>query len=62
MHPYYSKFFLQLDEEEIMYVLDYLSSGKGCFPYEQVTDFDSLSATPGDRDLVDRKFLFKAER
>ena len=34
-----------------MYVLDYLSSGKGCFPYEQVTGFNSLSATPEDRDF-----------
>ena len=50
MHPYYSKFFLQLDEEE-MYVLDYLSSGKSCFPYEEVTGFNSLSATREDRDF-----------
>ena len=34
-----------------MYVLDYLSSGKGCFLYEQVTGFNSLSATPEDRDF-----------
>ena len=51
VHPYYSKFFLQLDEEEIMYVLDYLSSGKDCFPYEQITGFNSLSATPEGQDF-----------
>ena len=32
-------------------MLEYLSSGKGCFPYEVVSRFDSLSARPEDRDF-----------
>ena len=31
--------------------MQYLSSGKGCFPYETVTGFNSLSATPEDGDF-----------
>ena len=50
-HPYYSKFFLDLGEENIEFALEYLSSGKGCFPYEVVTGFDSLSATPENGDF-----------
>ena len=34
-------------------MLEYLSSGKGCFPYEVVTGFDSLFATPEDGDFWD---------
>ena len=37
-------FFSELTEEEKEFVLDYLSSGKGCFPYEVVTGFNSHSA------------------
>ena len=46
------KFFLQeLSEDDRNYVLQYLSSGKGCFPYKSVTGFNSLSATPDDGDF-----------
>ena len=41
---------MQLGSEEIMYVLDYLSSGKSCFPYE-VTGFNCLYVIPKDRDF-----------
>ena len=51
-HSYYSKSFLQeLSEDDRNYVLQYLSSGKGFFPYESVTGFNSLSATPHDGDF-----------
>ena len=50
-HPYYSKFFLDIEEENIEFTLEYLSSGKGCFPWQVVTGFDSLSATPEDGDF-----------
>ena len=46
-HPYYSTFFLQdLSEEDRTFVLDYLCPGRGCFPYEVVTGFGSLSVKP----------------
>ena len=35
-----------LSEEDRTFVLDYLCPGKGCFPYEVVTDFGSLSVKP----------------
>ena len=51
-HPYYSQLFLSdLTEEDRNFVLEYLSSGKGCFPFEVVTGFDSLSPTPEDGDF-----------
>ena len=51
-HPYYSKFFLQeLSEDDPNYVLQCLSSGKGCSPYESVTGSNSLSATTDDGDF-----------
>ena len=51
-HPHYSKFFLQeLSEDDCNYVLQHLSLGKGCFPYESVTGFNSLSASPDDGDF-----------
>ena len=31
-HPYYSKFLLDIEEENIEFTLEYLSSGKGCYP------------------------------
>ena len=44
-HPYYSKFFLKdLSEDE---------RNKGCFPYEVVTGFGSLSIKPDE----DKRFL-----
>ena len=49
LHPYYSKFFLQLDEEEIIFVLDCWFQVSFCDPWES-------------KFLADRKFLFKAER
>ena len=58
-HPYYSKFFLQsLSEDDRNYALQYLSSGKGCFPYESVTGFNSLSVTTDDGDFwtIDKFF------
>ena len=51
-HLYYSQFFLSdLTKEDRNFVLEYLSSSKGCFPYEIVSRFDSLSARPEDRDF-----------
>ena len=51
-HPYYSQLFLSdLTEEDKNFVLEYLSSGKGCFPFEAVNGFDSLSPTPEDGDF-----------
>ena len=45
-YPYYSKFFLDLGEENLEFALECLSSGKGGFSYEVKTGFNSLSATP----------------
>ena len=45
-HPCNSKFFLALSEEDRNYMLSYLNSGKGCFPYESATSFHSLASVP----------------
>ena len=45
-YPYYSKFFLDAGEENLEFVLECLSSGKGCFPYKVVTGFNSLCYPP----------------
>ena len=51
-HPYNSTFFLHdLLEEDRTFVLDYLCSGKGCFPHEIITGFTSLSVKPDDGDF-----------
>ena len=58
-HLYYSKFFLQeLSEDNRNYALQHISSGKGCFPYESVTGFNSLSATPDYEDfwMIDKLY------
>ena len=34
VHPYYSNFFMSLSNKDREFVLEYLVSGKGCFPYE----------------------------
>ena len=41
-YPYYRKFFLDLGGENIEFVLECLSYGKGCSPYKVVTGFNSL--------------------
>ena len=38
-----SKNFINLDETDQEWVLNYLSSGKGTIPYELISDFDSLN-------------------
>ena len=49
VHPYYSTLFVdELSQENKKFVLEYLASRKGCFPYEIVTGFNSLSAVPED--------------
>ena len=46
-----ASFFMTLvSHDEKQFVLEYLASGKGCFPYKIVTGFDSLSALPEDGD------------
>ena len=50
-HPYWSQFFLDLGEENTEFALEYVPTGKGYFPYEVVTGFDSLSAIPKNGDF-----------
>ena len=50
-HPYYNKFWMTLLKEDMQFVLEHLASGKGCFPYEIVTGFNSLSTVPEDGDF-----------
>ena len=51
VHPYYSNFSMTLLKEGMQFVLEHLASGKGCFPYEIVTVFNSLSTVPEDGDF-----------
>ena len=51
VHPYYSKFFMSWPKEDTVFVLEYLASGKVCFPYEIVTGFNSLLRVPEDSDF-----------
>ena len=62
VHVYYSEFFLSLPKEDIEFVLNNLSSGKGCFPYEIVTGFRSLSAVPEDGDFWDIESFYSRLR
>ena len=49
---YYSQFFSnELRVENRNHVLAYLSSGKGCFPYELVTGFNSFASVPENGDF-----------
>lgn len=43
-------------------MLEYLSSGKDCFPYEVVTSFDSLSTTPDNGDFWDKETFYSRLR
>ena len=68
LYYYYSKFFLDLGDFllililivilNIEFVLEYLSSGKGCFPYEVETGFDSLSLLPPKMEISGTSNLF----
>ena len=40
------------------FVLDYLASGKGCFPYEILTGFDSLSLVSPDGEFWPQKGFY----
>ena len=40
-----------LSNEDREFLLEYLASGKGCFPYETVTGFNSLSTVPDSADF-----------
>ena len=52
VHPYYSLFFMnELSQKDKEFVLEYLASGKGWFPYEIVTAFNSLYAVREDGDF-----------
>lgn len=44
------------------FLLEYLSSGKDCFPYEVVASFDSLSATPDNGDFWDKETFYSRLR
>ena len=46
-----SIFLTQLSEKNRNCVLIYLGSGKGCFPYESVTGFNSLANLPENSDF-----------
>ena len=54
--------FLSLRKEDTAFVLEYVSSDKGCFPYEIVTGFHSLSAVPKDGDFWDIESFYSRLR
>ena len=41
-----------LSEDDRNFVLEYVSSGRGCFSYDPVTNFDSLSAIPPEGNIL----------
>ena len=42
---------MSLSNEDREFALEYLASGKGCFPYKIVTGFNSLSTVPESDDF-----------
>ena len=42
---------MSLSNEDREFVLEYFAPGKGCFPYEIVTGFNSLSTVPESDDF-----------
>ena len=57
-----ANFFLSLPKEDIEFALEYLSSVKGCFPYEIVTGFHSLSAVLENCDFWDIESFYSRLR
>ena len=51
------KLMFLIDDEEV-WVLDYLSSGKGMIPYQMITDFDSLKKVPKEDFFSKKRLLF----
>ena len=48
--------------EEREWVLDYSASGKGTIPYQTITDLDSLSTKPSDRDFFEKESFYSILR
>ena len=44
--------------KEREWVLNCLASGKGTIPYQTITDLDSLSTKPSDREFFDKKSFY----
>ena len=58
--PIFSKRFLLSSQEEKKWVFDYLSSGKGTIPYEQINDYDSLNIVPDNDDFYSKHQFFSS--
>ena len=43
--------------DDVNWILEYLSSGKGTIPYQMITDFDLLNFKP-EKDLFDHENFY----
>ena len=48
---------MYIKDDDVNWILEYLSSGKGTIPYQMITDFDSLNIKP-EKDLFDHEKFY----
>ena len=48
---------MYIKDDEVDWILEYLSSGKGTIPYKMITDFDSLDIKP-EKDFFDHEKFY----
>ena len=48
---------MYVKDDDVDWILEYLSSGKGTIPYQMITDFDSLDIKP-EKDFFDHEKLY----
>ena len=48
---------MYIKDDDVDWILEYLSSGKGTIPYQMITDFDSLDIKP-EKDFFDHEKFY----
>ena len=48
---------MYIKDDDVDWILEYLSSGKGTIPYQMITDFDSLDIKPEKDFLIMKNFI-----
>ena len=48
---------MYVKDDDVDWILEYLSSGKGTIPYQMITDFDSLDIKP-EKDFFDHEKFY----
>ena len=48
---------MYIKDDDVDWILEYLSSGKGTIPHQMITDFDSLDIKPEKDFLIMKNFI-----